>query len=69
MRVNVIFTLGLGSTAEGITKVANDESVDFIIIARYGDMSRSTKIKQTDCKVLGSVARRVSELAEPRYDS
>lgn len=33
MRVNVIFTLGMGSTAEGITKVANDESVDFIIIA------------------------------------
>lgn len=46
-RVNVIFTLRLGSTAEGITKVANDESVDFIII---GSTGLSSENKQTNKK-------------------
>ena len=63
MGVNVIFTLGMGSTAEGITKVANDESVDFIIIGSEQDYS-SEDNQTNKLKVLGSVARRVSELAE-----
>ena len=46
MGLNVIFTLGMGSTDEGITKVANDESVDFIIIAGTGLSSET--IKQTN---------------------
>ena len=60
--VNVIFTLGMGSTAEGITKVANDESVDFIIIGSTGLSSEDNQTNKL--KLLGSVARRVSELAE-----
>lgn len=62
MGVNVIFTLGMGSTAEGITKVANDESVDFIIIGSTGLSSEDNQTNKL--KVLGSVARRVSELAD-----
>ena len=32
-RVNIRFTLGIGSTAEGIIGVAKSQRVDFIIIA------------------------------------
>ena len=39
------FLLRLGTTAEGITKVANDESVDFIII---GSTGLSSENKQTE---------------------
>ena len=48
MGVNVIFTLGMGSTAEGITKVANDESVDFIFVIGGTEVliSRAKTIKQ-----------------------
>ena len=60
--VNVRFTLGMGSTPEGITKVAKDENVYFIII---GSTGLSNEDNQTNkLKVLVSVARRVSELAE-----
>ena len=56
--VNVIFTLGMGSTCN----VANDESVDFIIIGSTGLSSGDNQTNKL--KVLGSVARRVSELAD-----
>lgn len=69
MGMNVIFTLGMGSTAEGITKVANDESVDIIIIAGTGLSSEDTQTnKQTEstgqcCKTCFRTGR------VPRYDS
>jgi len=60
--VNVRFTLGVGSTPEGIVRLAKNENVDFIIM---GSRGLSSEDKQTNkLKVLGSVARRVSELAE-----
>ena len=61
-RVNIRFTLGIGSTAEGIVSVAKSERVDFIIIGSRGLSSEERKPKML--RVLGSVARYVSELAE-----
>ena len=61
-RVNIRFTLGVGATAEGIVNVARGERVDFIIIGSTGLSSEGTE--QNMVRVLGSVARNVSELAE-----
>jgi len=61
-RVRIRFTLGIGSTAEGIVSVAKSERVDFIIIGSTGLSSEGTE--QNMVRVLGSVARNVSELAE-----
>ena len=60
--VNVIFTLGMGATDESITKVADEKSVDFIIMGSTGLSSEDNQTNKL--KVLGSVARSVSELAE-----
>lgn len=60
--VRISFTLGIGSTSEGIVKVARTEKVDFIIMGSRGlssERSQSNKLR-----VLGSIANRVSELAD-----
>jgi len=60
--VRIRFTLGIGSTSEGIVKVARTEKVDFIIMGSRGlssERSQSNKLR-----VLGSIANRVSELAD-----
>ena len=61
-RVNIRFTLGIGATAEGIVNVARGERVDFIIMGSRGLSSEERKPSML--RVLGSVARKVSELAE-----
>lgn len=61
-RINIRFTLGIGSTAEGIVSVAKSERVDFIIIGSRGLSSEGRE--QNKVRVLGSVARNVSELAD-----
>ena len=60
--VNIRFTLGIGSTSEGIVNVAKSEKVDFIIIGSRGLSSADRE--PTKLRILGSVARNVSELAE-----
>ena len=60
--VNIRFTLGIGSTSEGIVNVAKSEKVDFIIIGSRGLSSEDRE--PTKLRILGSVARNVSELAE-----
>jgi nucleotide-binding universal stress UspA family protein len=60
--VNISFTLGVGSTYEGIVKVAKSEKVDFIIIGSRGLSSEGRE--PSKIRILGSVARHVSELAE-----
>jgi nucleotide-binding universal stress UspA family protein len=60
--VNIRFTLGIGSTPEGIVSVAKAEKVDFIIIGSRGLSSADREPNKL--RILGSVARNVSELAE-----
>jgi len=60
--VNIRFTLGIGSAPEGIVNVAKGEKVDFIIIGSRG--LSSVGRQSTKLRILGSVARNVSELAE-----
>jgi nucleotide-binding universal stress UspA family protein len=60
--VNIRFTLGIGSAPEGIVNVAKSEKVDFIIIGSRG-LSSSDR-EPNKLRILGSVARNVSELAE-----
>jgi nucleotide-binding universal stress UspA family protein len=60
--VKVRFILGIGSTPEGIVNVANSENVDFIIIGSRG-LSSEGKKEQDRLRILGSVARHVSEIA------
>ena len=60
--VDIRFTLGIGSTPEGIANVAKSERVDFIILGSRGLSSEERK--PNNLRVLGSVARKVSELAE-----
>jgi nucleotide-binding universal stress UspA family protein len=56
--VNVKFLMEVGSPAEEIVNVAKNEKVDLIIMG-------SRQLKKTEkLMALGSVARRVSELAE-----
>ena len=61
-RVNIRCMLGIGATAEEIVSVAKSERVDFIIIGSRGLSSEEREPKML--RVLGSVARYVSELAE-----
>jgi nucleotide-binding universal stress UspA family protein len=59
-RINVRLIMGMGSPAEGIADVAKNENVDLIIMGSKGvEKNNSSKLK-----LLGSVARRVSEIAE-----
>ena len=60
--VNIRFKLGIGSTPEGIVNVAKSEKVDFIIIGSRGLSSADSEPNKL--RILGSVARNVSELAE-----
>lgn len=60
--VKIRFTLGIGSTAEGIVKVARNEKVDLIAIGSRGLSSERNETKKF--RILGSVASRVSELAD-----
>jgi nucleotide-binding universal stress UspA family protein len=60
--VKVRFILGIGSTPEGIVNVANSENVDFIVIGSRG-LSSEGKNEQDRLRILGSVARHVSEIA------
>jgi nucleotide-binding universal stress UspA family protein len=60
--VKIRFTLGIGSTAEGIVKVARNEKVDLIPIGSRGLSSERNETKKF--RILGSVASRVSELAD-----
>jgi nucleotide-binding universal stress UspA family protein len=60
--VKVRSTLVIGSTPDGIVKVARTEKVDFIIIG-----SRSLSIEDNrpnKLRILGSKAKRVSELSD-----
>lgn len=59
--MNIHFTLGIGSTPEGIVNVAKSERVDFIIVGSRGLSSEG--IEPNKLRILGSVARNVSELA------
>ena len=60
--VKIRFTLGIGATSQGIVNVARSEKVDFIIMGSRGLSSESDKQKKF--RLLGSVATRVSELAD-----
>jgi nucleotide-binding universal stress UspA family protein len=60
--VKIRFTLGIGSTSEGIVKVARNEKVDLIMIGSRGLSSESNEPNKL--RILGSVASRVSELAD-----
>jgi nucleotide-binding universal stress UspA family protein len=60
--VKIRFTLGIGSTTEGIVKVARNEKVDLIMIGSRGLSSESNEPNKL--RILGSVASRVSELAD-----
>ncbi len=60
--VKVRFTLGIGATPEGIVNVAKSEKVDFIILGSRGLSSESNEPDKL--RILGSVARHVSELAD-----
>ena len=59
-RINVRLIMGMGSPAEGIADVAKNENVDLIIMGSKGVEKNNT----SKLKLLGSVARRVSEIAE-----
>jgi nucleotide-binding universal stress UspA family protein len=58
--INVRLIMGMGSPAEGIVDVAKNENVDLIIMGSKGVEKNNTN----KLKLLGSVARRVSEIAE-----
>jgi nucleotide-binding universal stress UspA family protein len=60
--VIIRFTLGIGSAPKGIVSVAKSEKVDFIIIGSRGLSSADREPNKL--RILGSVARNVSELAD-----
>lgn len=60
--MKIRFTLGIGSTYEGIVKVVRNEKVDFIMIGSRG--LSSEKNEPNSLRILGNVASRVSELAD-----
>ncbi|HEY7109919.1 MAG TPA: universal stress protein [Nitrososphaeraceae archaeon] len=62
MGVKIRFKLGIGSAHRGILDVAADENVDLIIMGSKG-MSSEEKDAEKKIKILGSIARQVSELA------
>ena len=61
--INVRFITGIGAPAEGITDVAQSEHVDLIVIGSR-ELKREKEHSAGKLKLLGSVARRVSEIAE-----
>lgn len=60
--MNVRFITGIGAPAEGIINVAENEHVDLVIGSR--EVKREKENVAGKLKLLGSVARRVSEIAE-----
>jgi nucleotide-binding universal stress UspA family protein len=59
-RINVRFVVGIGSPADGIADMAKNENVDLIIMG-----SKELEKENNDkLKLLGSVARRVSEISD-----
>jgi nucleotide-binding universal stress UspA family protein len=61
--INVRFIIGMGAPAEGIIDVAENEHVDLIVIGSR-ELKREKEYAAGKLKLLGSVARRVSEIAE-----
>ena len=61
--MNVRFITGIGAPAEGIINVAENEHVDLIVIGSR-ELKREKENVAGKLKLLGSVARRVSEIAE-----
>jgi nucleotide-binding universal stress UspA family protein len=61
--INVRFITGIGAPVEGITDVAESEHVDLIVIGSR-ELKREKEHSAGKLKLLGSVARRVSEIAE-----
>jgi nucleotide-binding universal stress UspA family protein len=61
--INVRFIIGMGAPVEGIIDVAENEHVDLIVIGSR-ELKREKEYAAGKLKLLGSVARRVSEIAE-----
>jgi nucleotide-binding universal stress UspA family protein len=61
--INVRFIIGMGAPAEGIIDVAENEHVDLIVMGSR-ELKREKEYAGGKLKLLGSVARRVSEIAE-----
>lgn len=61
--INVRFITGIGAPAEGIIDVAENEHVDLIVIGSR-ELKREREHSAGKLKLLGSVARRVSEIAD-----
>jgi nucleotide-binding universal stress UspA family protein len=61
--INVRFITGMGAPAEGIIDVAENEQVELIIMGSR-ELKREKEYAAGKLKLLGSVARRVSEIAE-----
>jgi nucleotide-binding universal stress UspA family protein len=61
--INVRFITGMGTPAEGIIDVAENEHVDLIVMGSQ-ELKRENEYVAGKLKLLGSVARRVSEGAE-----
>jgi nucleotide-binding universal stress UspA family protein len=61
--INVKFITGMGAPAEGIIDVAENEHVDLIVMGSR-ELKREKEYVAGKLKLLGSVARRVSESAE-----
>ena len=61
--INVRFIIGMGAPAQGIIDVAENEHVDLIVIGSR-ELKREKEYAAGKLKLLGSVARRVSEIAE-----
>jgi len=61
--INVRFITGMGAPAEGIIDVAENEHVDLIVMGSR-ELKREKEYVAGKLKLLGSVARRVSEIAE-----
>jgi nucleotide-binding universal stress UspA family protein len=61
--INVRFITGMGAPAEGIIDVAENEHVDLIVMGSR-ELKREKEYVAGKLKLLGSVARRVSESAE-----
>jgi nucleotide-binding universal stress UspA family protein len=60
--INVRFIIGMGAPAEGIIDVAESEHVDLIVMGSR-ELKREKEYTVGKLKLLGSVARRVSEIA------
>ena len=61
--VKMRFSLGIGSTSEVIVKFAKSENIDFIIMGSRGFPPLHGD-KYQRLRILGSVARNVSELSD-----